>query len=218
MGEFTHAQAIIDRLRTENEALHKRVECAEADYAKFINVHNAYVDAAIAKIKEAEAKRDEWKRLYGAADTRTEDLDAKWDAALARAEQAEARAAELEDRGPGTLYARIEGICRFAQDRGLCTGTEAKPGELFLIEGYDAAIARAEQAEARVAVLDEAFNKLMLRTDKATDRICELNDQLATAREALEKIGHGGPFTQFHPSVDTARAALAQISPAAAQP
>lgn len=42
-----------------------------------------------------------------------------------------------EDDGPGTPLGRLGAIADATVARGLCTGLEAKPAELFLIEAYD---------------------------------------------------------------------------------
>lgn len=54
-----------------------------------------------------------------------------------RAEIASLRA-ELADESPGTPLGRLNAIGVAAEARGLCTGVEAKPAEVFLIEAFDA--------------------------------------------------------------------------------
>jgi hypothetical protein len=40
----------------------------------------------------------------------------------------------MDDDGPGTPLGRLKGLSEYAIEHGLCTGLEAKPPELFLIE------------------------------------------------------------------------------------
>jgi hypothetical protein len=53
-----------------------------------------------------------------------------------------------ESDEPGTPLARLTGIAEFVVARGLCTGLEAKPPELFLMEAYDA-LSASEPAGAQ---------------------------------------------------------------------
>jgi hypothetical protein len=71
------------------------------------------------------------------------------------------------DESPGTPMGRINAIGQFAEDRGLCSGVEAKPAEVFLMEAFDAL--RAELAAAREAY--STMRELVLRARIIIDTI-----------------------------------------------
>src|SRR5580704_3864397 len=64
--------------------------------------------------------------------------------------------AELADESPGTPLGRLNAIGVAAEARGLCTGVEAKPAEVFLIEAFDAL--RAELDEVKSEGRQEVAN------------------------------------------------------------
>jgi chromosome segregation ATPase len=66
---------------------------------------------------------------------------------------------------------------------------------------------RVGELEAEIMLHNEAYKAMLARAEQA-------EAQLAVMREALENIGRGGPCTTFQPSVDIARTALQQTSPA----
>jgi len=94
--------------------------------------------------------------------------------------------------GPGTIDARFESVIQFARDAGLCTGFEAKPGELFLMEEY-------KRLENKVKALLEELDETIAYSTTAQEEKCGLcpNDIPITAylvlKETLEQIAEKIP-------------------------
>ena len=106
-------------------------------------------------------------------------------ATMAKAWQKDAIASE--DRGPGTLYARIDGICEFAKARGLCTGIEAKPGELFLMEAFDALSGEAADAEASCDRLRSQYDDIRVLNMQLASNHATIVGDLRKRIEELEE-------------------------------
>lgn len=90
------------------------------------------IDEAIKRINQLRERANELSAENSALKAKVEGLET---ALTAMGNLTKDRIMALET--DGTPLARITDVCHFAEARGLCTGMEAKPGELFLMEAYD---------------------------------------------------------------------------------
>jgi chromosome segregation ATPase len=108
------------------------------------------------------------------------------DVAVALAAQAQ----EIADETPGTPLGRLNAIGRFAEQRGLCTGIEAKAAELFLMETFDAQaqeIKRLKEDLARKTAGNRALNEQWQAQAQEIERLNEVwhpSEQAARNAEA----------------------------------
>jgi hypothetical protein len=94
----------------------------------------------------------------------------KYDLARALAAQAQ----EIADETPGTPLGRLNAIGRFAEQRGLCAGIEAKAAELFLMEAFDAQAQEIEKLFKQVGLRHAAYLNMVKRAEAAEARIKEI--------------------------------------------
>jgi hypothetical protein len=103
--------------------------------------------------------------------------------------------AELADDSPGTPLGRLNAIGEFAVGLGLCTGTEAKPSELFVLEALVVARAELASLRAELAGQQELASGALERCRELADKagvaspamIVRLRAELAAVRKAHEE-------------------------------
>ena len=97
--------------------------------------------------------------------------------------------------GPGTPLGRLGALAEYARELGLCTGLEAKPAELFLIEEIERLRAFKEQYEKRRdCILRSMLNEAEAEIERLRADLLEVYNQLlhggtkAHTQNALEVI------------------------------
>jgi hypothetical protein len=108
--------------------------------------------------------------------------ESPWEVMRAMRAALAAQAQQLIDDSPGTPLGRLNAIGEFAEKRGLCIGVEAEPGELFLMEAFDAQAQEIEQWKEQWKDCIIAQARDIERREAAEARVRELE---ANAPEGL---------------------------------
>lgn len=163
--ELAEKDAEIARLRANTVDLGAAIERRNAELARLRERchHNG---EEIARLRQQLDGKDEVRRLV--------EVDLSELARLRR---------ENDDDSPGTPLGRLGVIAVAAAERGLCTGAEAKPAEVFLIEAYDRL--RAENVklvEALKGLVGDGVHEAMF-----SERISKACAALRSATETKDR-------------------------------